>query len=304
MITLGVEGVISMTITVNCRCGAQYNLKDEYSGKTVKCKQCNTTIAVPHLTIESQSDPAFDRDKFLLRQKHFAISAKYDVWNEQGNPILFIERPAHLIRNLLAILIGLIGGIVIAFLIALLMLLVNEPFLKAIIALLAFIGFLVGVVVIDTFFYEKRHTNIYRDDSKTELLLSIRQDNKFELLNANYTLQDNHGKTLAKFRKNYLYNLIRRRWYCYAPSGSLLAIAKEDSIILSLLRRLLGNFFGLLRINFIILKGNSDTIIGEFNRKFTLLDRYVLDMTADKTREFDRRIAIALGVLLDTGEGR
>jgi hypothetical protein len=103
MTSPGVEGVISMTITVNCRCGAQYNLKDEYSGKTVKCEQCNTTIAVPHLTIKSQSDPVFDQDKFLLRQKHFAISAKYDVWNEQGKPILFIERPAHLMRNLLAL---------------------------------------------------------------------------------------------------------------------------------------------------------------------------------------------------------
>ncbi|BAP57144.1 hypothetical protein THII_2847 [Thioploca ingrica] len=278
-----------MTITVNCRCGAQYNLKDEYSGKTVKCKQCNTTIAVPHLTIESQSDPVFDRDKFLLRQK-FAIFAKYDVWNEQGNPILFIERQAHLIRNLFAVLIGIIGGNVMEVLIASLIPLVNEP-LKSIIALLAFIGFFVGLVVIHSLLYKRRHTNIYRDDSKTELLLSIRQDNKFELLNANYTLQDNNGKTLAKFRKNYLYNLIRKHWYCYAPNGSLLAIA-------------LGNFFGLLRINFIILKGNSDIIIGEFNRKFTLLDRYVLDMTADNTREFDRRIAIALGVLLDTEERR
>ncbi len=265
MITLGVEGVIRMTITVNCRCGAQYNLKDEYSGKTVKCKQCNTTIAVPHLTIKSQSDPVFDQDKFLLKQKYFAISEKYAVWTVQGNSILFIERPAHLMRNLLAVLIGIIGGGAIAFLIALLIPLVNEP-LKGIIVLLSSIGFFVGLVVIASLLYKRRHTNIYRDDSKTELLLSIRQDNRFELLNANYTLQDNHGKTLAKFRKNYLYNLIRKRWYCYTPSGSLLAIAKEESIILSLLRRLLGSFFGLLRINFIILKGNSDTIIGEFNR--------------------------------------
>jgi len=285
-----------MTITVNCRCGAQYNLKDEYSGKTVKCKQCNTTIAVPHLTIKSQSDPVFDRDKFLLRQKHFAISAKYDVWDVQGNSILFIERPAHLMRNFLAVLIGIIGGGAIAFLIALFIPLVNQS-LKGI----SVIGFFVGLVVITSLLYKRQHTNIYRDDSKTELLLSIRQDDE---IGVNYTLQDNKGKTLAKFRKDYQYNLIRKRWYCYAPSGSLLAIAKEESIILSLLRRLLGSFFGLLRINFIILKGNSDTIIGEFNRKFTLLDRYVLDMTADKTREFDRRIAIALGVMLDTGEGR
>jgi hypothetical protein len=203
-------------------------------------------------------------------------------------------------RNLLAVLIGIIGGGAMGFLIKFFIPLVNES-LKGIIAWLFVIGFFVGLAVITSLLYKRQHINIYRDDSKTELLLSIRQDNKFE---ENYTLQDNKGKTLAKFRKDYRYNPIRKHWYCYAPSGSLLAIAKEESIILSLLRRLLGSFFGLLRINFIILKGNSDTIIGEFNRKFTLLDRYVLDMTADKTREFDRRIAIALGVMLDTGEGR
>jgi len=43
---------------------------------------------------------------------------------------------------------------------------------------------------------------------------------------------------------------------------------------------------------------------GEFNRKLTILDRYVLDMRADTTRSLDRRIALALGVMLDTGERR
>lgn len=263
------------------------------------------TIEVPPRIIKSQSDPAFDRDKFLLRQKHLAISEKYDVWDEEGNPILFVERPAHLIRNVVAVLGGIVVGIVIAVLIALIIPLVDEAWRAP--PLLIFIGFLVDIaiiVVVAQLLSKKRDINIYRDNSKTELLLTVRQDNKFEFINVTYTLQDQAGNTLAKFRKNYLYNIIRKRWYCYAPEGSMLAIAKEDSIILSLLRRFLGTFFGLLRLNFIILKGTSDTILGKFNRKFTLLDRYVLDMTADKTREFDRQIAIALGILLDTGERR
>ena len=84
----------------------------------------------------------------------------------------------------------------------------------------------------------------------------------------------------------------------------VLVVAKEDSLILSLLRRLLGPMLGLLRTNFVILRPNSDTIIGEFNRKLTLFDRYVLDMSADRMHELDRRLAIALGVMLDTGERR
>ena len=34
------------------------------------------------------------------------------------------------------------------------------------------------------------------------------------------------------------------------------------------------------------------------------LDRYVLDMSGDLSRTLDRRIALALGVMLDTGERR
>ena len=45
-------------------------------------------------------------------------------------------------------------------------------------------------------------------------------------------------------------------------------------------------------------------MIGEFRRKMTILDRYALDLTADRARAFDRRIAVALGVMLDTGERR
>ena len=45
-------------------------------------------------------------------------------------------------------------------------------------------------------------------------------------------------------------------------------------------------------------------VVGEFNRKFTILDRYVLDLSNDSTRALDRRVALAMGVMLDTGERR
>lgn len=75
-------------------------------------------------------------------------------------------------------------------------------------------------------------------------------------------------------------------------------------MILSLLRRFIGPLYGILRTNFIIVRPHDEQVIGEFNRKFTILDRYVLDMSADPEHYLDRRIALALGVLLDTGERR
>src|SRR2546426_2183400 len=60
------------------------------------------------------------------------------------------------------------------------------------------------------------------------------------------TVRDRAGRTMALLWKNYLYNIVRKRWYVKAPDGTTLYVAKEDSIILSLLRRFLGPLFGLV----------------------------------------------------------
>ncbi|MGH8519251.1 MAG: hypothetical protein ACREUE_17510, partial [Panacagrimonas sp.] len=73
--------------------------------------------------------------------------------------------------------------------------------------------------------------------------------------------------------------------------------------VLSLLRRVLGPLFGVLRTNFVLLSADGE-VAGEFNRKLTLLDRYILDLREDPERTLDRRIALATGVMLDTGERR
>jgi uncharacterized protein YxjI len=148
----------------------------------------------------------------------------------------------------------------------------------------------------------KRHVTFYSDDSKMKKLLEIKQLNKVEFPFANFNIFDSAGSLVGRLRKNVLFDYIRRRWYVTAPSGLPLFVAKEYSIILSLLRRTGIPIFLFFRTNFIFLRGES--VIGEFNRKLTVLDRYVLDMSADTQHTVDRRIALALGVMLDTGERR
>lgn len=68
---------------------------------------------------------------------------------------------------------------------------------------------------------------------------------------------------------------------------------------------LLGTLYGLLRTQFIVVRADDENFaIGEFTRQFTLFDRYTLDLANDRDRTLDRRIAVALGVMLDTGERR
>lgn len=251
-----------------------------------------------------QADPVFDRDVFLLRQKHLAISEKYVVADEDNQPILFVQRPVYLLRGCLAILAGvgvflLVGGALAALAFA-----VEHEGVRIFLVVAGIVGAVVALVVAVVGLYPKRHVYFYRDDSKQEKLLEVLQDRKFMPIVATYTVRDAAGNVLARLKKNILTNLFRKKWWCYDPEGAVRCVVKEDSVILSLLRRLLGPLFGFLRTNFIFCDGQSEDVIGEFNRKFTILDRYVLDMRADPARQLDRRIALAIGVMLDTGERR
>jgi hypothetical protein len=293
-----------MSIAVACRCGSTYNLKDEYAGTVITCPKCGGSINVGLVARAPQGDPIFGRDKFLLRQKHMAISEKYYVWDEYGQTILFIERPAHLGRNLLAGLAGAAAGFLFFLFFAMLANVVSSKDISALLALMGVVGGFVSFLVVAIALSQKRHITFFRDDTKQERLLEIRQDAKFQPITATYTVLGPNGELLANLHKNYLYNMFRKRWYCYGPDGSIICMAMEDSLILSLLRRFIGPLFGVLRTNFIIVQGREENVLGQFNRNFSILDRYVLDMSRDYTRSIDRRIALAIGVMLDTGERR
>ena len=295
-----------MGVRVTCQCGTSYELKDEFAGRLVKCPQCGRENRVPLPTTgaKPQADPVFDRDVFLLRQQLLRISEKYDVADEQGKKIVFVERPAHLLRNLGALLAALAAAAVVGVGLGILSDMAKGTAFEGVLAALAVIGAIVALIAVGVGLSAKRHVTFYRDETKRDKLLDVLQDRKWQPITATYTVRDRSGRTMALLWKNYLYNVVRKRWYVKAPDGTTRYVAKEDSVILSLLRRLLGPLFGLLRTNFIIVRNGSEDVVGEFNRKFTLLDRYVLDLKADRARELDRRVALALGVMLDTGERR
>jgi uncharacterized protein YxjI len=295
----------SVGIVVACPCGEVYELRPEYAGRLLECPSCRRHLRAgpPPNTPRAPTagvDRAFDRDVFLLRQRVFTIASKYEVWAEDGTPILYVERPTYPMRTLLAYLVAVMttltimgwstgsltregSGLII---------LLSVP-------VAAFLFLMISMSL-----RPRRHVTIYRDESRRETLLRVIQDQRVAFLTRTYTVVTSTGETLAVLRKTYLHNIVRKRWYVTAPGGAPLAMAIEDSIVLSLLRRIIGPLLGFLRTNFVLVRGQDAEIFGEFNRKFTLLDRYVLDLSADSARTFDRRVAVALGVMLDTGERR
>ncbi|WP_406693777.1 hypothetical protein V5E97_22340 [Singulisphaera sp. Ch08] len=295
-------------------CHAEYDLKDEYAGKKVKCKDCGSVIVVPMVSTATAWQPPndggggpFDHDRFLINQKKVSISERYYVFDAHQNPILFVERPAHFWRSLGAVMAGLLVAAIGVTVSAIPAVALDDPQTRWIGGAAFLIGFsftLVATVALIIRLTPKRHISIYVDDSKNHLLVEILQDQKVNFIRATYTVRAPDEGTLGQFRKNYFYNFFRKRWDAFRPDGTPLVVAREDSLILSLLRRFLGPMLGLLRTNFVFYRPNTEIVIGEFNRKATLFDRYVLDMSTDRAHELDRRMAVALGILLDTGERR
>jgi uncharacterized protein YxjI len=295
-----------MPVTVTCECTNEFTLKDEFAGRTVKCPSCGAAVRAGATTFtpDSSADPIFARDVFLLRQKALRINESYDVCDESGTRLVFVERPRHFFRNLGALLAGAVAAIVWLSAFVAMADAAGQGALANVLGIVGFVGALVALIGVGVALSAKRHVTFYTGEDRAQPILEVLQDRKLQLVYATYTVRDAGGIEIARFRKNFLFNFFRRKWEVLTPSGAPQWIAREDSIILSLLRRFLGPMLGLLRTNFIFQRAGGDRVIGEFKRKLTILDRYVLDLRPDGARAFDRRVALALGVMLDTGERR
>lgn len=177
----------------------------------------------------------------------------------------------------------------------------DPPVVVVVLAMTAMLGgALAAGVVTFAALQKKRDLGLYRDASKGELLLVVRQGPS-ALMRYSFAVCEPSGAVLAHVSKNILTDLFRKRWECRAADGRLICVAQEDSVLRALLRRLVSR---LVLLHFVIYRGDGDVRLGEFRREMTLRDRYVLDLGGDRGRTLDRRLALAIGLLLDTGEKR
>ena len=84
------------------------------------------------------------------------------------------------------------------------------------------------------------------------------QDKKFQPITATYTVLTAEGDLLGRMKKNYMYNFFRKKWDVLDAQGRKVLVAREDSLLLSLLRRFLGPMLGFLRANFILVVPRAD----------------------------------------------
>jgi uncharacterized protein YxjI len=154
----------------------------------------------------------------------------------------------------------------------------------------------------------KAHIGVFEDESKTRKLLSIDQE-RFLAINMKFSVKDEAGNVIGVMERAGWMSMLRRTWEIRDANGTPLALAQEDSWGKAIARRVLAStdraiIAAMIRTNFIITRFGSTEVIGEFIRRMTITDKYIMDMTKDPQRTFDRRLAVALAIVLDNAEAR
>lgn len=163
-------------------------------------------------------------------------------------------------------------------------------------------------------FGKRANVTIYADEDSKAPVLTLQQEEGWELLNRNYTLvEGSQGTMLARLCRDNVRSLFRRSWQIYDPGGKMIALAREDSPFMTVIRRVIDfipflNLLGMVIKTdfelFLVDKDQKLTLVGRFDRKISIGDKYVMRFDNDPGKRFDRRIAVGLGVLLDTAEAR
>jgi uncharacterized protein YxjI len=153
----------------------------------------------------------------------------------------------------------------------------------------------------------KEEIRFFADEAETQELLQIKARSWLDTGGSKYDVIDVHDGTIGLLEHVFGKSLFRSTWRISSPEGEEIAIARERSQALAILRRVIDfvpDIGGLIPIpyNFDIQSG--DQVIGKMDRKFQLRDRYVLDLSGDPEKKLDRRLAIALAIGLDTLQNR
>jgi uncharacterized protein YxjI len=153
----------------------------------------------------------------------------------------------------------------------------------------------------------KENIKFFADEGETQELFHIQARSWLDTGSSKYDVVDAQEGTIGLLEHLFKQSLMRTTWRISNAAGEEVAVARERSLPMAILRRAIDfvpDYGGLIPIpyNFDILAGEQ--AIGRMDRKFKLRDQYVLDLSGDTEKKLDRRLAIALAIGLDTLQNR
>jgi uncharacterized protein YxjI len=140
---------------------------------------------------------------------------------------------------------------------------------------------------------------VYADESKTNEVLSIKTQQIIDF-SPTFEVVDPQSGKVGEIRRKGWKSIVRDQWEIFDAGGNYIGKLEEDSTLLALVRRFLTNLIP-QRYDFFI----GDNKVGEFRQQFNpFLYRANMDLAADPGNRLDRRLAVAVGILLLAIEGR
>lgn len=141
---------------------------------------------------------------------------------------------------------------------------------------------------------------VYTDENKTNEVLSIKTQQIIDLSPTFDIVDTASGQKIGSMKRLGLKSILRDVWEIYDPPGILIGKMEEDSTGMALLRRFLTNLVP-QKYHFEV----HGQIVGTFQQNFNPFTyRAIMDLSGDHSRQLDRRLALAGGILLLAVEGR
>jgi hypothetical protein len=151
----------------------------------------------------------------------------------------------------------------------------------------------------------KEDIGFYADESQQEELFRLKARRVIEV-GGRYDVVTPEGGRLGVLAKHFGASLLRSTWTILDSNEQPVAMARERSMPVALLRRAIdavpyGELVPILYHFTITADGRE---LGSLRRPIGVRDRYVLRLDGDAERRIDRRVAVALAIALDALQSR
>ena len=151
----------------------------------------------------------------------------------------------------------------------------------------------------------KEDIRFFADENEARELWRIKARSLMEF-GGRYDVTTPEGEKIGVLGKVFGKSLLRSTWSIMDAGEQELAVAKERSVPVAILRRVIdavpyGDFIP-IPFHFTIDAGERH--VGDLNRRFGIRDTYDLDVSGDVERRIDRRLAVSLGIALDALQSR
>jgi hypothetical protein len=138
----------------------------------------------------------------------------------------------------------------------------------------------------------------FADESESEELFRVKARQVVDV-GGRYDVTTPAGERIGVLQRRFAQTLLRTTWAILDADEGSLAEVTESSTARAIFRRVVD--VPLLYHFSIVVDGRQ---VGEVRRVFTLRDRYVMTLGGDIDRRIDRRLAVALLVVLDALQAR